>query len=516
MKLGDLCNGAGIFCPIEYQNLEIGGISSDSRERTENGLFVCLRGGKNDGHAHIGEAIQNGAIAVLTDADAAVDPGAGIIRLQSRNPRASLAYLFDAWYGYPSRRLAIIGVTGTNGKTSVSHMLRTVLENSLCTCGVIGTVGSESRGGTYTHATEQGVANLTTPDPKDLYRILAQMADDGVEYVVMEASSHALELEKLAPIRFRAAIFTNLTPEHLDFHKTMEAYAQAKAKLFSKSALSVLCADSPYCNQMLAAATGKHVTCGVSQDADYQATDVELDGQDGVLYRLSSGRTRLRLSCPIAGEFTVMNSMLAAVCALELGCSPAAVKTALATMGGVKGRMERVKLGIGAEFAVIIDYAHTPDALEKLLLTARRLLQREGRLVLLFGCGGDRDRTKRAVMGRIASELADLVIITSDNCRGEDPMNIIREILSGIANREAVRVIPDRAEAIRYAVQQGKRGDLILLAGKGHEEYEIVGEERRPFHERILVKEAFEARLRAPEGMGLTEGEQTNEGRDTK
>ena len=511
MKLKLLCDAAGICCPEAYFNCEIEDISTDSRKEMKGAMFVCLRGTQFDSHNYIQNAINNGAVCVLTDSNHPIPKNTKeVVFLQCDNTREALAHLWHAWYGFPCRDLKIIGVTGTNGKTSVAHMLRTILRTSWHTCGIIGTVGCETEKGVIDTVTEAGLSNLTTPDPRDLYRIFSQMRDEGVEYVVMEVSSHALSLGKLAPITFEAAIFTNLTPEHLDFHKTMGAYAAAKASLFQKTKLGILNADSPYCERMLADATCRRITCTTKgRDADYSATEIEIQAQNGVLYRLSSMRTRLRIVCPIAGEFTVMNSMQAAICALELGCSPAAIKTALATMGGVKGRMERVRLGLEADFSVLIDYAHTPDALEKLLLTARDLVQKGGRTVVLFGCGGDRDRTKRAVMGEIASRLADHVIITSDNSRGEDPMQIICQIVSGIPPQKAYTVIPDRASAIRYAIENAKAGDLILLAGKGHEEYEIVGGERRPFCEGCLVKEAFRARLRTQNGEDKKEGEPT-------
>lgn len=511
MKLKYLCDAAGIGCPDAYSDWEIEDISTDSRKEIKNAMFVCLCGTQFDSHDYIGEAIGNGAVCILTDRDHSnIEKQEGIAFLQCDNPRAALAHLWHAWYGFPCRDLKIVGVTGTNGKTSVAHMLRTVLRTAWHTCGIIGTVGCESDKGVIQAAREAGLSNLTTPDPRDLYHIFAQMRDEGVEYVVMEVSSHALALEKLAPITFEAAIFTNLTPEHLDFHKTMEAYAAAKAMLFQKTKLAVCNADSSYCDRMLKDSTCRRITCTAKgKGADYSADEIELHAQNGVAYRLSSARTRLRISCPIAGEFTVMNTMQAAICALELGCSPAAIKTALATMGGVKGRMERVRLGLEADFSVLIDYAHTPDALEKLLLTARDLVQKGGRTVILFGCGGDRDRSKRAVMGEIAARLSDHVIITSDNSRGEDPMQIICQIVAGIPPQKAYTVIPDRASAIRYAIQNAKAGDLILLAGKGHEEYEIVGGERRPFCEGSLVKEAFRARLREKNGDDENEGEPT-------
>ena len=256
MKLKLLCDAAGISCPEEHFDCEIENISTDSRKEMSNAMFVCLRGTQFDSHHYIPNAIQNGAICILTDGNHPIpSEREGVIFLQCDNTRKALAHLWHAWYGFPCRNLKIIGVTGTNGKTSVAHMLRTILRTSWHTCGIIGTVGCETEKGMIETATDAGLSNLTTPDPRDLYRIFAQMRDEGVEYVVMEVSSHALALGKLAPITFEAAIFTNLTPEHLDFHKTMEAYADAKASLFQKTKLGIFNLDLPYYEQMIANAS---------------------------------------------------------------------------------------------------------------------------------------------------------------------------------------------------------------------------------------------------------------------
>lgn len=498
MKLRFLCDAARIECPRELAELSVDAIETDSRRVRQNSLFVCIRGLHTDGHTYVGDACRAGASCVLIEEEADCEIPEGIAVLRTRNTRRAVSCLFNAWYGFPTRQLRFIGVTGTNGKTSVTHMLRSILEASFCRCGLIGTVGCESVGRHLDARGHNALANMTTPDPDVLYRILAEMVNDGVEYVLMEVTSHALALEKLAPIRFDAAIFTNLTPEHLDFHGTMDAYAEAKAKLFSASDRSIVNLDSPYATQMLAYANGKKVTCSYRGRADYMVEDVEM-GEGGVSYRLCSARSKLRIRCPIPGEFSIVNSMQAAVCALELGFGAAKIKDALASLAGVRGRMERVKLGLQADFTVMIDYAHTPDALENLLRTANAMRRTGGRTVLLFGCGGDRDREKRPIMGKIASQNADFVILTSDNSRSEDPMRILEEILSGIEPNTDYTVIPDRAEAIRYAIRSARADDLILLAGKGHEEYEITGEGRRPFFEKEIVREAFEERSRMNE-----------------
>ena len=495
MKLWKLCQAAGIEYPDAYADLEITKIISDSRLCEEGCLYICIRGLHTDGHTYIAEALQKGAVCVLVEEAAEQELPTGALYLTVRNTRRAEALLCNAFFGDPVSKMKFIGVTGTNGKTSITHMLRAILEASLCKCGLVGTLGylwGEKRIGGGAHNT---LANMTTPDPYVLYPLLAQMAEDGVEYVLMEVSSHALALEKLAPICFEAGIFTNLTPDHLDFHKTMDAYAEAKAGLFKKCKKAIINADSPYAEKMLQSAVAAKTCTAERRRADYRAEAIHLHARQGVEFKLCSNRTHLQLKCPIAGGFTVMNAMQAAICALELGFGAPAVKTALASMGGVKGRMERVRLGMAADFDVLIDYAHTPDALQKLLQTARETVESNGRVVLLFGCGGDRDKSKRSVMGRISVKLADAVIVTSDNSRSEDPEQIIADILEGMETAP-VTVIPNRRDAIRYAVLNARRGDLILLAGKGHEEYEIDKNGKSYFSETEIVKQAFEERLR--------------------
>ena len=506
MKLGTLCAAAGLACPPAHAGSDVTALVTDSRQAAPGSLFICIAGLHTDGHTYIGEALRRGARCVLVQSGRAGALPDGVCRLEAADTRRACARLYNAFYGNPCARLKFIGVTGTNGKTTVTHMLRAILEAALCRCGLIGTVGCESAGRRLDARASDPLANMTTPDPPELYRMLAEMADDGVEYVLMEATSHALALGKLEPIAFEAGVFTNLTPDHLDFHGTMEAYAGAKAGLFRKCRLSVVNLDDGFADRMLAASAGRTVTCSQSRaDADYRAEAVRLIGQSGVEYALCSARARLHLRCPVPGRFTVMNSMQAAACALELGVGAPAVKAALGALSGVRGRMERLKLGVEADFEVIIDYAHTPDALEKLLRTARDCCGAGQRVTVLFGCGGDRDPGKRPMMGRVAERYADAVIVTSDNSRGEDPQAIISGILSGMASPGAVTVIPDRREAIRYAVLHARPGDLLLLAGKGHEEYEINRSGRARFSEREIVMRALEERGRASTGRDNTD-----------
>ena len=508
MKLKELCDAAGIFCPNAASQTEISAVVTHTREAVPGCMFVCIRGLHTDSHLLLSEAVAGGATCVLTEEGTDFEILPNVIYLTAPSTRRALSMLYHAWYGYPTKKLKIIGVTGTNGKTSITHMLRAILEASLYRCGIIGTVGCESAGRCLESKHCQKNANMTTPDPEDLYRILSEMVRDGVEYVLMEVTSHALALGKLEPIQFEASIFTNLTPDHLDFHKTMDAYAQAKAILFTKSKISLINLDSPYAGRMIFGAAGiVKTTSSHGKTADYMAEGIEMREEKGVAYRLHSPKATLRVQCPLPGAFTVSNSLQAAACALELGIPASYVKDALGNMAGVNGRMERIKLGLGADFSLFIDYAHTPDALENLLRTAREFKREGGRVIVLFGCGGDRDTQKRPLMGRIASQLADFVILTSDNSRSEDPYRIIEQILSGIDPQTPHVVIPQRADAIEYAVARAQRNDLILLAGKGHEEYEITREGRRPFSERRIAMEAFEKRMKLKKQTDPTENE---------
>lgn len=485
-----------------FDELEISDITSDSRSVKEGSLFVCIKGTKVDGHRFIKDAVEKGAAAVLAEDGADIDvslfeeSGAPIL-LTTDNTRRALSFVWNAWYGNPTKNMKLVAVTGTNGKTSVTFMLRAIFGAALIKTGLIGTVVCYSGEERLSIRPEDENANMTTPDPKELYHMLSVMERDGVELVLLEATSHALALDKLAPLHFAAAVFTNLTPDHLDFHVTMENYLGAKKKLFSMADIAIINGDDPYSGSIVEAAENggckkiRLCTRDDSKREDYSAASVSHLGADGIEYLLSSVCSVFKIKSPIPGRFTVINTLEAAACALEMGVDSRTVQDALRHMGGIDGRFERVKLCTGADFAVFIDYAHTPDALENLLLTARDFRREGQRIVLLFGCGGDRDKSKRAVMGRIASNLADFVIITSDNSRSELPHDIISDIAVGFDFTRAHAVmIEDRAEAIDYVIKNAMRGDIILLAGKGHEEYEIDRSGKHPFSERNIAKES--------------------------
>ncbi len=492
MNIVEILNSTDIKLDKEIK-ININGISDDSRKIGDGYLFVCIRGSKSDGHNHISDAIAYGAVAVVTDKDYDGEKVEGIIYLTSSDTRATLAHAFNAWYGRPTEKLKVIGVTGTNGKTSVSHMLRAICKEALIDTGLIGTLGCYSRDKRLdVHASRED-ANMTTPDPCELYKILSLMAEDGVSLVIMEVSSHSLAQGKLAPIRFESALFTNLTPEHLDFHGCMDDYLKAKKILFQKTETAIINADDDYAKEIASEAEAygcKNVRlCSIAgKNADYSAKSIKNLGTDGVEYILTSVSAVFKIKSTIPGEFTVSNTLLASAAAHQIGVLPRNIQSALLHMPQIEGRFERVKLCPNADFTVFIDYAHTPDALQNLLKTVRDFRRAEQRIVLLFGCGGDRDKTKRPIMGKIASELCDFVIVTSDNQRNENPQDIISDIMRGYNYDGALfEVIENRREAIDFAIRNAINDDIILLVGKGHEQYEIVGDKKYPFSEKEIV-----------------------------
>ncbi len=454
---------------------EICGVYSDSELCKSGGLFIAISGFHGDGHGHIGEALANGAAAAVISSDrketARELESLGIPYAVYDDTRAAEAFITSLFYGSPEKRLKIIAVTGTNGKTTTVNLLYSVFTTAGFKCRMIGTL----------------TGKLTTPDPSELYPTLREFADNGTEYVFMEASSHALSLGKLAPIEFEYGVFTNLTPEHLDFHGSMEEYEKAKAKLFRASKTSVINADDTASYKMSEAAQGRVITCSAkAKGADFFAENIRQNGIHGISYDLMTKNRVFKIKTSMSGLFTVMNTLEAAAVSLSEGIPPEVIRGAICGFSGVSGRLERIIIPTN-DFSVYIDFAHTPDALENILKTVRNFMSPDKRLVLLFGCGGDRDKTKRPVMGGIATALADFVIITSDNSRSEDTAEIINDILSGVSSNGTYTVIESRKEAIEYAIENARYGDVILLAGKGHEQYEITRSGTRPFSERDIV-----------------------------
>ena len=443
-------------------DVECSGICYDTRTMKPGCLFVALPGYKTDGHRYIAQALERGAAAVLCQRP----PEGEGPWLVTPDARAALAAVSANWFGHPARDLTLLAVTGTNGKTTTTYLLKAMLEGVLgARVGLIGTnqnmVGEEVL-----------PAHRTTPESYEVQQLLREMADAGCTHVVMEASSHALVLHRLDGLRFRAGIFTNLTQDHLDFHGTMEAYRDAKGLLFRQSGTAVLNLDDEAGRYFARTVAVPRLTYSERRDeADLTAKNLRLF-PDRVEFEAVAEGAISRVRLPIPGGFTVYNALGVLTCGLALGLPLADCADALAKAPGVKGRIEVVP--VPADFAVIIDYAHTPDALENILTTVRDFTA--GRVICLFGCGGDRDRTKRPQMGAIAGSLADVAVVTSDNPRTEEPEAIIRDILPGLEGTAAEVVVePDRRAAIRRALSLAKPGDTVVLAGKGHETYQEVG-----------------------------------------
>ena len=492
MKLSKLFNLTDVVLGENLSELEVSGVAFDTRRLQKGNVFIALSGSKTDGSRFAHDAEKNGAAVYVGEKHIS---GLGIPQLLTSNARRTLSFACANYYGNPQRKMRIIGITGTNGKTSSAFMLKTILSHGGYKTGLIGTVKCMIGNREYVPALSGDAQNnfhtMTTPDPDVLYMIMRDMVSEGVEVLVMETSSHALSLEKLAPIDFEIGIFTNLSEEHMDFHKNMDEYAGAKSKLFERCQIGIYNADDAFAEKVLGCSECKKVGFGIKNQSDYYAENVVLKGIYGSEYILHSQNSRFKIKTVIPGEFTLYNTLCAAVASREFGVNLVTVQNAIYSLNGVCGRLERVKLGFeGNGFSVFIDYAHTPFALENLLRCVNGFREEGQRIITLFGCGGDRDREKRGVMGNIAVKMSDFVVITSDNSRFEDPREIINDILSGITDYENYIVIEKRKDAIEYAIENAIAGDIILLVGKGHEHYEIDKEGMHPFSETEIAEKA--------------------------
>ena len=474
MKLVDLLNKVTILLNNADLDMEISGISYDSRTLNQGDLFVAIRGYEFDGHGYINDAINKGAACVICEET----PPECLRYIVVENSRIALALISAAWFENPSTKIKVIGVTGTNGKTTVTTLLKSVLEyTTQAKVGLIGTNGNYIGDKEY-------LTSLTTPESYDIQRLLCKMVDENCEYAVMEVSSHALTLYRVHGIMFEVGIFTNLTPEHLDFHKSMDEYAKAKSKLFSYSRYAAINIDDEYARIMIESATGTVFTYSVKNDAaDLVGKDVRLKPNKVDFCALTIGNLQ-RVELNIPGMFSVYNALAIISAALLTGIKIEDISSALKECHSVKGRVEIVPTN--TDYTVIIDYAHTANALKNVILMARECFS--GRVVTLFGCGGDRDNSKRPEMGRVAAKYSDYVIVTSDNPRTEDPEFIISQILTGMSDTKTpYKVIENRLQAIQWALENSQSGDVLILAGKGHETYQIVGREKRHFDEREIV-----------------------------
>ena len=475
MKLRDVLQGIDIISAEIDLDIEIAGVECDSRAVSKNGLFVAIRGFETDGNKYIGKACENGASAVITDNKKYATKS----RILVSDARRALALSAKNFYGNPTKDMKVIGVTGTNGKTTVTYLIKHCLERAGHKCGLIGT--NQNMIGSEVLETER-----TTPESNALWKLFARMRDAGCEYVIMEVSSHSLELSRVWGIEFFVGAFTNLTQDHLDFHKTMENYEKAKAKLFEVSRVGIINYDDDAGRRIAEKAGCKVVTYSTKNSAArYIAKSINY-APASVNFAFVGIDKIARVELGIPGDFSVYNAMCAISVLVECGLSLEDICKSLADVSGVKGRAEVVPTD--TDYTVMIDYAHSPDGLENILTTAKRTAKE--RVIVVFGCGGDRDRTKRPKMGKIAASLADVVIVTSDNPRCEEPNAIIDDIVPGISEvRDDFIRIADRREAICHALDIAESGDTVLLAGKGHETYQEINHVKHHMDEREIVKE---------------------------
>lgn len=463
---------------------EITGITYDSREVQPGWLFVAMQGGSFDGHTFVDKAVDSGAAAIISEREITTAVPYVIVP----DGRTAMGEIAAPYFGYPSRKMKLIGVTGTSGKTTVTHLIQSIFSANGHPAGLIGTLGARI-------GDELIETKHTTPESVDLQRALARMADRGVEAVAIEASSHGLYQGRTLGCEFDCGVFTNIARDHLDFHQTVEAYLDAKLILFrdypamsDKPFVAAVNADDPSAGKVIEAAKGQVVTFGIDQPADLTASGTEVT-DSSVRFDLHHRGSVTPISLSIGGFFNVYNALSAAAAAIALGVDAKTVAAGLAAAPQVPGRFESVDCG--QDFGVIVDYAHTPDELENVLRTAKNLTG--NRLIAVFGCGGDRDRGKRPIMGRIGSDLADLVVVTSDNPRTEDPDSVVAMVLEGIpeAERSRVTVRVDRREGIRAAIEMAKTGDVVVIAGKGHEDYQIFADRTIHFDDREVAREVL-------------------------
>ena len=482
MRLSEILRDIEILSASADLDTDIKGVSYDSRKTEPGDLFVAVKGFSSDGHRFIPTAMEKGAAAVLCE-DVPAD---GTPYVQIRDCRLGLALASRNFFGEPAREMTLIGITGTSGKTSSSYLVKHMLETKLpAKVGLIGTNG-------HMIGEEFLRSEFTTPESYDLQKLFRRMADAGCTHVVMEVSSHSLALERVGGVHFDVALYTNLSQDHLDFHHTMEEYAAAKKKIFSMCSAACVNADDAWANFMTEDADCPVLRFGIgNDDADLRAEKVRLSASH-VQFEADFAGEKAETSLAIPGLFSVHNALGVMAVGLVLGLSLEDCAAAMRDARGVKGRLESVPTD--GDYSIIIDYSHKPDALENVLKTLRPVTR--GRLIVLFGCGGDRDRLKRPIMGAIAADNADLCIITSDNPRTEDPETIIDEIMEGTRGKATpVLRICDRREAIRTAIDKARAGDVILLAGKGHEDYQIVGHEKHHMDEREIVAEHIKMRI---------------------
>lgn len=471
----------------------IQGIAYDSRLVEPGSVFVAIRGFKSDGHDFINEAVKKGAVAIVREGDIPKEDmdftKKDITDILVPDSREALALLSTRFYDYPSKKMKLIAITGTNGKTTVSYLIDSILRNHGFRVGVIGTIS-------YRYHDLVLPAPQTTPESLDLQYLLRDMADKGIDFCILEASSHALELKRLLGCEFNIAIFTNLGQDHLDFHENQDVYFKAKARLFTDYPIEtgIINRDDPCFERLLNSFSGKPLTYGLEK-GDIIAENI-VYSQNGISFTAKAGKGRLKIKSRLLGHYNVYNILAAVGAGISHNIGSEEIKKGIESVTVIPGRFEKIEEG--QDFIVAVDFAHTEDALKNLLLSARNITKK--RLILVFGCGGDRDRSKRPLMGRVAAMLSDFAIITSDNPRTEDPEKIIGEIEKGFQEAGDKRgeyiTIKDREEAISKALGLASSGDTVLIAGKGHEPYQIIGTKKRKFDDKEIAREALRLRKR--------------------
>jgi UDP-N-acetylmuramoyl-L-alanyl-D-glutamate--2,6-diaminopimelate ligase len=487
-KLSDVFHGVETAVPAGARNSEIRQVACDSRKVQPGALFFALHGAKADGNTFIQDAVQRGAVAIASEEQSPGKLPAGVVWIQVREARKALAITAANFLGHPANALQLVAVTGTNGKTTTTSVVDAIVKASGAKTGLFGTIAYHTPLGDYP-------APNTTPESVDLQGFFAEIRDAGGKYAVLEASSHSLAMDRLWGCHFQAAVFTNLTREHMDFHKTFDDYFAAKRRLFEGTGagvpeVAVLNTDDEF-GKRLSGLAKKTVTYGLESDADLTTKKFQL-AFDGLTFTAQTPNGKVRVVSRLVGRINVYN-LLAAIGAVQaLGFSNEVIEKGILELESVSGRFQRIDLG--QPFLVIVDYAHTDDALENLIRTAREL-NPKGRIITLFGCGGEKDRTKRPVMGEVTGRLSDLTILSSDNPRSEDPLKIISDIIVGLQKTGGKYLIePDREKAIGMAMDEARSGDIVLLAGKGHENYQILADRTFEFDDREMARRALRER----------------------
>jgi len=482
LKLSDIIEGFDYRLIKGKLDIDITKIEHDSRKVSKGDMFIAINGFSEDGHCYVGEAIEKGAACIVVEKDIDMFDDSNVTYIKVEDTMLALAKFSSNFYGKPSEKLNLIGVTGTNGKTSTTYLIKRIFEEDGRNIALIGTLGSIING-------EKIENSNTTPESLVIQKHLRRMLDCGNNYCVMEVSSHALDLKRVEYLNFEVGIFTNLSKDHLDYHKTMENYYKSKLKLFNMTTkCNIINCDDIYGERMLKEINSKVpiLTYGINKKCDVYATDINCHS-NGVDFKLNTPKGSIPIDMKLLGLFNVYNALAAASCAICYDIDLQTVKKGIETITGVRGRFEIIHIE-SKDIDIIIDYAHTPDGLEKVLTTIEQFAQ--GRKIVVFGAGGNRDKEKRPIMGEIVAKHADVCVVTSDNPRYEEPEKIIEDILEGVRRVKANYVaITDRKEAIKYAIDIAKPKDTILLAGKGHETYIIIKDKVIPFDERQIVME---------------------------